>query len=76
MIAEIRKIQKGNSNDSLTRVQSECTTVVSPRFCELGVETQCFCEILSLNYGPGTYGPGPLGLRIVWESKGSPLSNN
>ena len=38
------------------------------------VETYCFCEILPLNYAPGSYRPGPL--HIGWTKWGSALSNN
>ena len=68
---------KGNCSDSLTSVQNECTIIVPVRsrqtltmpnipginLCE--ILWTWGCEMLPLNYGPETCGPGPLHM-VYW----------
>ena len=62
---------KGNRNDLLTLVQSECPKAKHyAKYSESGVATQCFCKILHTNHGPVTY------YTYFGESKGLTLSRN
>ena len=43
--------------------KTQCQIFLGINSCEILLAwgwTQCFCEIVPLNYGPRTYGPGPL----------------